>query len=281
MNPLAAQGFRCPVCGRGLELCPGRLACSRGHSFDLAREGYANLLPVQKKHTRQPGDSPLMVEARRRFLEGGHYALFAQALADLAADLARPGQPFRVMDAGCGEGYYDRALLPALVQKTGDARLIGFDISKEAVRLAARVQKEQAAFAVASCFAAPVRDGWADLAVNVFAPFAREEYLRTLRPGGWLIYAVPGPDHLFGLKEVLYDTPYRNPCQQVEYPGFVQQADLPVSGQITLRGPQIPDLFAMTPYYWKTPRQGAQRLQEREELITPIQFRFLVYQKKT
>ena len=134
---------------------------------------------------------------------------------------------------------------------------------------------------MASCFAAPVRDGWADLAVNVFAPFAREEYLRALRPGGWLIYAVPGPDHLFGLKEVLYDTPYRNPCQQVEYPGFVQQADLPVSGQITLQGPRIPDLFAMTPYYWKTPRQGAQRLQEREELTTPIQFRFLVYQKKT
>ena len=172
MNPLAAQGFRCPVCGRGLELCPGRLACSRGHSFDLAREGYANLLPVQKKHARQPGDSPLMVEARRRFLEGGHYALFAQALADLAADLARPGQPFRVMDAGCGEGYYDRALLPALVQKTGDARLIGFDISKEAVRLAARAQKEQAAFAVASCFAAPVRDGWADVLLNIFSPFA-------------------------------------------------------------------------------------------------------------
>ena len=60
MNPLAAQGFRCPVCGRGLELCPGRLACSRGHSFDLAREGYANLLPVQKKHARQPGDSGIV-----------------------------------------------------------------------------------------------------------------------------------------------------------------------------------------------------------------------------
>ncbi len=280
MNPRAAEGFRCPVCGQALTLLPGRLTCGRGHSFDLAREGYVNLLPVQKKHAKSPGDSPLMVEARRRFLAGGHYALFARALSQLAAGLARPGQPFRVMDAGCGEGYYDRALLPALQKKTDQALLLGFDISKEAVRLAARAQKEEVAFAVASCFSAPVRDGWADLALNVFAPFARQEYLRVLRPGGYLIYAVPGPDHLFGLKEVLYQTPYRNPCQEVEYPGFVQRDDLPVSGRIALTGQQIPDLFAMTPYYWKTPRQGALRLEELKELTTPIQFRFLVYQKE-
>ena len=280
MNPQAAGGFRCPVCGQPLNLLPGRLACSRGHSFDLAREGYVNLLTAQKKHARNPGDSPLMVDARRRFLAGGHYEPFAQALARLAAELARPGQPFRAVDAGCGEGYYDRALLPAVRQRAERIDLLGFDISKEAVRLAARDQKEEAAFAVASCFCAPVRDGWADLILNVFAPFAQKEYLRALRPGGYLIYAVPGPDHLFGLKEILYEKPYQNPCQQVEYPGFVQRGEVPVSGQITLAGRQIPDLFAMTPYYWKTPRQGAQRLQEVEELTTPIQFRFLIYQKE-
>lgn len=279
MNPLAAQGLRCPVCGRGLELCPGRLVCSRGHSFDLAREGYANLLPVQKKHARQPGDSPLMVEARRRFLEGGHYALFAQALADLAADLARPGQPFRVMDAGCGEGYYDRALLPALARKTGDARLIGFDISKEAVRLAARAQKEQAVFAVASCFAAPVRDGWADLLLNIFSPMAEAEFARMLRPGGHLVYAVPTARHLFGLKEVLYERPYENEVRQTEYDGFTFVKAVESEAVLTLEGQAVQDLFAMTPYYWNTPANGAARLAACGSLTTEIGFRFLVYQK--
>ena len=279
MNPQAAQGFRCPLCGGPLRLLPGRLTCEKGHSFDLAREGYVNLLPAQKKHAREPGDSREMVAARRDFLAAGHYAPFAEGLAEIAARLAQGKKSFRVVDMGCGEGYYDRALLPAVQEKAADVRLLGFDISKEAVRLAARAQKQEAAFAVGSCFAAPVRDGWADLAVNVFAPFAREELLRVLKPGGHLIYAVPGPDHLFGLKEVLYETPYKNPEQQVEYEGFARLEEVPVSAEITLEGDEIPALFAMTPYFWKTPREGAQRLREVDRLTTPIQFRFLLYQK--
>ena len=89
--------------------------------------------------------------------------------------------------------------------------------------------------------------------LNCFSPFAQEEFLRVLRPGGRLIYAVPGAEHLFQMKAVLYEKPYRNPVQEVEYPGFEAIGEREVSGSITVPAGQLEALFAMTPYYWKTP----------------------------
>jgi hypothetical protein len=123
-----------------------------------------------------------------------------------------------------------------------------------------------------------VRTGWADVLLNCFSPFAQEEFLRVLRPGGRLIYAVPGAEHLFQMKAVLYEKPYRNPVQEVEYPGFEAIGEREVSGSITVPAGQLEALFAMTPYYWKTPRDGAARLAALPELTTDISFRFLVFE---
>ena len=103
---------------------------------------------------------------------------------------------------------------------------------------------------------------------------------KMLRPGGRLIYAVPGPEHLFQMKAVLYEKPYKNPVQEVEYPGFEAVGEREVSGRITVPAGQLEALFAMTPYYWKTPRDGAARLAALPELTTDISFRFLVFEKK-
>ena len=275
MTPETVGGLRCPVCHGPLMQMGRSLRCAKGHSFDLAKEGYVNLLPIQKKHAADPGDGKEMVRARRRFLEGEWYGPFRRMLATLCCQYAPQDRPARIVDAGCGEGSYDRAVLDALQQR---GELIGFDLSKEAVRLAARLVP-QAAFAVGGSFCAPVRDGWADLLLNVFSPMAREEFLRMLRPGGYLIYAVPTPRHLYGLKQILYQTPYENPVQQTDYEGlrFVERRD--VSDEITLKGDQMQDLFAMTPYYWNTPAQGTQRLSQCTRLTTEIGFGFLVYQK--
>ena len=94
-----------------------------------------------------------------------------------------------------------------------------FDIAKPAVRLAAKALPT-AQYAVASSFSQPVRTGWADVLLNCFSPFAQEEFSRVLRPGGRMIYVVPGAEHLYQMKAVLYEKPYKNPVQQVEYPGF-------------------------------------------------------------
>ena len=104
--------------------------------------------------------------------------------------------------------------------------------------------------------------------------------MRVLRPGGRMLYVVPGAEHLYQMKAVLYETPYKNPVQQVTYEGFRSIGEREVSGTITVPAAQLEALFAMTPYYWKTPRDGAARLAALPELTTDIAFRFLVFEKE-
>jgi Methylase involved in ubiquinone/menaquinone biosynthesis len=184
-----------------------------------------------------------------------------------------------VLDAGCGEGYYTGRLSDSLSAQGFSPELYGFDISKFAVKAAAKAYKS-IAFAVASCFAIPVADGSADCVVDVFAPLVEDEFLRVLRPGGVLILAVPGPRHLFGLKEILYDVPYENEYRETEYAGFSFIRRVAVQDTIHIAGAQtVQNLFAMTPYYWKTPVEGSRRLSETAVLDTEIEFDFLIYRK--
>ena len=231
--------------------------------------------------TKAPGDSKEMVAARRAFLNAGYYGIFGQALGELCLAHgvpAAPDAPLHLLDAGCGEGWYDRCIAQALAEKGRRVQLAGFDIAKPAVRLAAKALPA-AKYAVASSFAQPVRTGWADLLLNIFSPMAEAEFARMLRPGGHLVYAVPTARHLFGLKEVLYERPYENEVRQTEYDGFTFVKAVESEAVLTLEGQAVQDLFAMTPYYWNTPANGAARLAACGSLTTEIGFRFLVYQK--
>ena len=250
MKPEPFAPWQCPLCREPLT-GDTALKCGRNHSFDRAKEGYWHLLPVQSMRTKAPGDSKEMVAARRAFLNAGYYGIFGRALGELCLAYgvsAGADAPLHLLDAGCGEGWYDRCIAQA--------------------------------FAQASSFAQPVRTGWADLLLNCFSPFAQEEFRRVLRPGGRMIYVVPGAEHLYQMKAVLYDTPYKNPVQEVAYEGFRPIGEREVSGSITVPAGQLEALFAMTPYYWKTPRDGAARLAALPELTTDIAFRFLVFEKE-
>ena len=176
--------WQCPLCGAPLA-GDVSLKCARNHSFDRAKEGYWHLLPVQSMRTKAPGDSREMVAARRAFLSAGHYGIFGQALGELCLEYGQPkaGKPLRLLDAGCGEGWYDRCIAKQFEEAGRPLELAGFDIAKPAVRLAAKALPS-ARYAVASSFHQPVRTGWADVLLNCFSPFAQEEFLRVLRPGG-------------------------------------------------------------------------------------------------
>lgn len=269
--------FRCPLCGAPLAEEDRALRCPGGHAFDRAKEGYVNLLPVHQKHSKAPGDDKGMAAARRAFLEKGWYLPLRETLCCIAAEEAGPAAA--VLDAGCGEGYYTAGVREALLAAGKAPVIAGIDISKFSLQKAAKKYPD-IEFAVASAYRLPVADGKADLLLNVFSPLALEEFRRVLKPGGVYLYVVPAAYHLWELKEVLYEKPYLNEEKETPYEGFAYLNILPVSYSIHLPSQEdIHALFQMTPYYWKTGREGAERLAGLESLDCRVDFRVHVFRR--
>ena len=269
--------FVCPLCGERLTRRENSYFCPNGHCHDVAREGYTYLLPVNQKHSKAPGDDKAMAAARSAFLSKGYYAPLRDTLCKLAVSLT--GDAPAVLDSGCGEGYYTAAIYRALCDAGKTPRMAGTDISKFILRLAAKREKG-VEFAVASSYHLPAADGCADLLLDCFSPLALDEFRRVLKPGGLFFYVVPAADHLWELKQVLYDHPYPNEEKETPYEGFSYEAIVPVEDTITLESQtDIHALFQMTPYYWKTPRAGAERLAALETLTTHISFRVHIFRK--
>ncbi len=269
--------FLCPVCGKPLVREEKRYVCENNHSFDLAAAGYTHLLPANRMHSKAPGDDRGMAAARNRFLSGNYYLPLERELERLAVELT--GAHPRVLDSGCGEGFYTAGVYQALKAAGKEPRMAGIDISKFSLRWAAKREKE-VEFAVASAYRLPVADGSIDLLLNCFSPLGLEEFRRVLKPGGCFLYVVPSAEHLWELKEVLYEKPYPNEEKETPYDGFAYVEIRHIREKIRLRSPQdIQDLFQMTPYYWKTPREGAERLRRLETLDVRIAFDIHVFRK--
>ncbi len=186
----------CPVCGAGLARAGGALRCEHGHSFDVARQGYVNLLP-----TGAPaglGDTAGMVAARAAFLSAGHFDSLIEAVADAAADAAG-AEPGAVLDLGAGPGNYLAAALERVPGRHG----LALDASRFAARRAARAHPLAAAAVCDVWTAIPVRTGAARVALDVFAPRNGEESARVLAPGGTLVVVTPTERHLAELREPL------------------------------------------------------------------------------
>lgn len=265
--------FRCPICAAPLTRDERTYICPNGHCYDRAAEGYTHLLPANQKHSKNPGDDKQMVAARCAFLEQGYYSPLRDTLSALAARLTADIPSPVLFDSGCGEGYYTAGM----AQAVPNAQIAGIDISKFAVKRAAKRVK-QGEFAVASAYHLPVPDGSVHLLTNIFSPLSAEEFSRILVPGGWFVYVVPSERHLWQMKEVLYDDPYENPVKREYYTGFIWQEVIPLRYSVTLHRPEdISALFSMTPYAWKTPKEGVERLNRLTSLETEIGFDIHVY----
>ena len=292
LNSRLLDTLRCPVCGApmGVDTNGRSLACSgavsdrnpkgKTHLFDGGAGGYVNLAP---NHSGG-GDSKEAVRARSSFLRSGYYTPAAEAIAALARELTPENG--LVLDAGCGEGYYSNR-----VAEEGFS-VLGVDLSKFAADTAAksarreRMNRGQASstlYAVGSVFELPVAGGSFDTVTNIFAPCAPAEYTRVLKSGGHLIVAGAGERHLFGLKELIYDDPYLNDPRRdlpAEGDGLRLLEVRNVTFTVTVEDPDHREaLFSMTPYYWRTSREGHSRLAAAETLVTEVSFDLHIYEK--
>lgn len=265
--------FICPVCKSELEKVEKVYVCSEHHSFDISKYGYVNLLMSNQSSLKRHGDDKLMVASRRSFLEKGFYEKLCNQICQTVESCVAPGSV--VADIGCGEGYYSKAIF-----ENADCRFFGIDISKDALKYAAKSVKG-ADFAVASAFNLPFDAESVDCLLNVFAPSAYEEFHRVLKDDGVLIKAVPLEEHLWGLKCALYDKPYKNKPELKNDDLFRLVSVKEIRYELELDNTEdILNLFRMTPYYYKTGSDDANKINKMTKLSTVVHFGVEVYRKR-
>jgi 23S rRNA (guanine745-N1)-methyltransferase len=261
-----SEALRCPICTGALIFEPRTWRCTNGHAFDVAREGYVNLLPVQHKHSRAPGDTPESLAARRAFLDAGHYAPLREALVSMLPGGTRH---LELLDVGCGEGYYTAAL------KSLASTVIGLDIAKPAVRLAAK-RHPDITWIVGSGARLPIADASIDIVCSLFTPLHPAEMARVLRPGGDLILATPADSHLQALRAALFDQvePHAPEKFRDAFEPMLSCVDRrDVRYALHLSAADVAKLIEMTPYAWKArPERRSALLQSQAGLETEAGF---------
>ena len=264
--------FICPVCAAPFERVGGVFRCSGGHSFDIAKEGYVNLLTGSRSGALT-GDSADMARCRRAFLSKGFFDALSNELCRIAEKYGVKGS---VLDICCGEGHYSSFFKNHIPE----SNVLGFDLSREMVKRAAK-QNKNVGYAVANMTSVPVPDGSVDCAFHLFAPFCESEFMRILSPNGILISVVAGAEHLIELKNLLYDKPYPNDVHDPSDGGaeIIEEYDL--KDKIALRSNEdIRALFNMTPYCRHTPTSGIQKLSQTDRLDVSLCFHVFIFGKR-
>jgi 23S rRNA (guanine745-N1)-methyltransferase len=270
--------LKCSVCGESLAASENKksLLCEgeRRHCFDILAKGYVNMALGHSGG----GDGKDAVRSRTAFLNKGFYRPFADEICRILSKYVTRGGV--IVDAGCGEGYYT-----SLASEICGLRAIGFDLSKSAVEGAAKSASsrglDNVAYGVAGIFSMPLKDECADAVMNLFAPCAEEEFCRVLKRDGILLVAGAGKDHLFGFKSAIYDTPYKNELREDLPTNMEKLESVKVRFDITLDSYEDKmNLFAMTPYYYRTSKEDAEKLKSDAPIVTEVEFDIDIYRKR-
>jgi len=285
--------LRCPLCGTALGREERILRCASGHCFDLAKEGYVNLLPPGKGKNARTGDEKDMLRARRDFLAGGYYSPISDAIAELLSRHLPDGDTV-LCDSGCGEGWHTLRYTRGLHCRTGRNILtIGFDASKYGAACGMKNAVREGTFGEigtegelrtyffpGNLFSLPLAEHTVSAVISMFAPVAAEENLRVLRKDGILLTAASGREHLREMRELLYtDVHYSDKDPRFE--GFVPADEQTVRFQITLPDREtVSHLFMMTPFYYKTTEEGRARLFREETLTVTAETVLRVYRQR-
>ena len=262
----------CPVCREALSQTERTWRCANHHSYDVAKQGYVNLHVVQHKHSKNPGDTPESVQARRAFLCGGFYAPLQHAVVEKIREL----HIANLLDIGCGEGYYTSAMQKETLQ------CVGVDIAKNAVQVAAKMNRD-VTWVVGTGATLPVLDQSINLCTSLFSPIPEDEILRVLKPQGYLMVVTPAPEHLYAMREALFDEvnahdPHKFVEQLKEKFELIEQPI--IESEFILDQQQLKDLIAMTPYAYKAKQEKRQQLEQQSEIKLKASFQIYIFQKK-
>jgi len=273
--------YICPICQSPLiQHQPSKgYYCENKHHFDMAKEGYLNLLPVQHKKSKEPGDSRAMMRSRRNFLEAEYYLPMAKAIAAMIDQYRTENKPMHILDMGCGEGYYSRQI-ENYCDNSETLDLHGIDIAKNAIFAAAKKQPN-ARFIVASNKRLPYADNYFDLLLRVYAPSNDEEVNRILKANGLLLIVTPGPRHLWQLKEFIYNKVNEHNISVDLAEGFEQIDTQRISYTIQPDQANRMALLNMTPFAWRAKPEIQTKIQRANNLEIETDFILTLARKST
>lgn len=302
--------FVCPVC-RAVLLANGRsLRCASGHTYDMARSGYVNLLPPGRKSNARSGDPDSMVRARREFLSGGYYDRYVREAASLAAPFFGGGV---MLDAACGEGHHTLILAESL----RPALAVGIDASKKAADAAAKAAKASSkaanslsavsesdsgadflhssdslkqspvftsrtgfAFAAGNIFDMPVASASCGLVTVLFAPIPFDEARRVLDAGGVLLTAGAGAEHLIELRRLIYDEVRIKKPADTKPDGFCEVRSENISYKLELDPSSLLALFEMTPFCFRAGAAARDRIASSGGMSVTVSVDCKLYRKE-
>ncbi|MFT5759138.1 MAG: 23S rRNA (guanine745-N1)-methyltransferase [Alteromonadaceae bacterium] len=268
---IPALRYRCPLCQSPFVLSDKTYRCDNNHCFDQAREGYVNLLPVQHKHSKSPGDNKTMVDARRAFLDKGYYQPLIDEITKLYQAFSH--EDSTILDAGCGEGFYTHQ------HKSPTNSVYGVDIAKEAIKIAAKRYKT-CDFAVATLSHLPFNDDFFDWIYSIYAPILEDEFSRVLINNGYLLTVTPAENHLFELKSLIYREAKEHNTSKTPIEKMVLVKEQRLYYQMDFdNGKDITNLLAMTPFAFKTTPELLAELSKKTQFSCQADFLIRLYQK--
>ncbi len=275
----------CPVCQNLLVKTQKQFVCVHNHSFDIAKQGYVNLLRSDQKKSLNPGDNKEMVNSRLAFLNNHHYLPISIALNNLIkTDLKEIKHAnIQIADLGCGVGYYLNQLKETLSSLEKPIAFYGIDISKEAIACACR-QTKDITYVVSSAKNLPLETNSLDIVMCVFAPSYFEEIARVLKPDGFVYIITPGDSHLVQIKEMLYEEVSASKGDNVllKSKDFLTLNEcVPVNYTLKLDSQQdITHLFKMTPFYWQMAPLQKEALTALNELTLTVDIKIWRFKVK-
>lgn len=271
------MSYQCPICHEPLILTHKSWGCCHRHSFDIAKEGYVNLMPVQHKHSKEPGDNQEMMQARRTFLDAGYYQPLREKLYSLIT-LYLDNDSSVLLDIGCGEGYYTAMLAEQLLRERANFSVYGLDISKGAIRSASKRYKK-VNFCVASSYRLPFISHSIDVMLRVYAPSDHSEMKRVLTENGILVTVTPAPNHLQQIKSLIYDEVKHHNDDVELIDGFELQAQQRLSYKMQLTDQQAVNLLQMTPFAWRANESVMRELKKISIFECDADFYISIYKK--